>query len=149
MSEAIVDEARRWIGTPYRHQASCLGAGTDCLGLIRGVWRALFGAEPEAVPAYSMDWSEPQGQERLWDAAMRHLIEKPAGTEDPGDVILFRMRGGAVAKHLGIMSVVGPGAAFVHAYSGRGVVESALSAPWRRRIVARFAFPEEGALWQR
>ncbi|MGB3409057.1 MAG: peptidase, partial [Jannaschia sp.] len=29
------------------------------------------------------------------------------------------------------------------AYSGHGVVESPLSAPWRRRIVARFEFPEE------
>ena len=62
----------------------------------------------------------------------------------PGDVILFRMRDGAVAKHLGICTRAGRDARFVHAYSGHGVVESALSLPWRRRIVARFAFPEEG-----
>lgn len=34
---AIVAEARRWLGTPYRHQASVIGAGADCLGLVRGV----------------------------------------------------------------------------------------------------------------
>ncbi|NCO16648.1 MAG: peptidase, partial [Alphaproteobacteria bacterium] len=45
----IVAEARRWIGTPYVHQSSARGAGTDCLGLLRGVWRALYGVEPEAV----------------------------------------------------------------------------------------------------
>ena len=39
LSDKIVTEARRWIGTPYRHQAATRGAGTDCLGLIRGVWR--------------------------------------------------------------------------------------------------------------
>jgi hypothetical protein len=54
------------------------------------------------------------------------------------------MRAGAVAKHLGIAAETGARATFIHAYSGHGVVESALSLPWRRRIVARFAFPEEG-----
>jgi len=43
---AIVTEARRWIGTPYHHRASLRGVGTDCLGLIRGVWRALYDSEP-------------------------------------------------------------------------------------------------------
>jgi NlpC/P60 family putative phage cell wall peptidase len=33
-------EARAWIGTPDRHQASLKGMGCDCLGLVRGVWRA-------------------------------------------------------------------------------------------------------------
>ena len=47
----IIAEARAWIGTPYRHQASLQGVGCDCLGLVRGVWRALHGAEPEATPA--------------------------------------------------------------------------------------------------
>lgn len=139
----IVQEARRWLGTPYRHQASARGAGTDCLGLIRGIWRARFGDEPEAMPAYSWDWSEPQGAERLWQAATRHLVEKSLSEAAVGDVILFRMRAGSVAKHLGIVSALTPTPAFIHAYSGHGVVESALSAPWQRRVVARFAFPEE------
>lgn len=142
--ESIVSEARRWLGTPYRHQAALCGAGTDCLGLVRGVWRALYGAEPEAVPPYSMDWSEPAREERLWQAATRHLVVRDLDQEALGDVILFRMRSGSVAKHLGIVSGLSPRPAFIHAYSGRGVVESPLSAPWRRRIVARFAFPEEG-----
>ncbi len=137
----VVTAARRWIGTPYRHQASVRGAGTDCLGLLRGVWREVYGAEPEAVPPYSADWSEPQGEETLWHAALRHLELKPLSRPDAGDVLLFRMRDGAVAKHLGIQSEAGAQPTFIHAYSGHGVVESPLSAPWRRRIAARFAFP--------
>ena len=142
-NQRIVAAARGWIGTPYVHQASRRGAGSDCLGLLRGVWREVLGAEPEAVPAYTMDWSEPQGEERLWIAARRHLRPKPRGDEAAGDVLLFRMRDGSVAKHLGLQSDTGAAAAFVHAYSGHGVIESALSAPWRRRIAARFAFPTE------
>ncbi|MFV1876015.1 NlpC/P60 family protein [Nioella sp.] len=138
----VVQAARGWIGTPYLHQCSTRGAGCDCLGLLRGVWREVIGAEPEAIPAYTQDWSEPQGEERLWRAALRHLTPKPLAEEAPGDVLLFRMRDGAVAKHLGVQARTGQEASFVHAYSGHGVVESALTPPWERRIVARFAFPE-------
>lgn len=139
----VVRAARLWIGTPYVHQASTLGAGCDCLGLLRGVWRAVYGEEPEKIPAYSFDWSEPQGEERLWAAAARHLQEKPKGEEAKGDVILFRMRDRSVAKHLGLQARAGASPSFIHAYTGHGVVESPLSAPWRRRIAARFEFPEE------
>ncbi|MFC3614955.1 NlpC/P60 family protein [Lutimaribacter marinistellae] len=140
--DEVVAAARNWIGTPYRHQASVKGAGADCLGLVRGVWRAVQGDEPELPPAYSMDWSEPQGDERLWRAARRHLREVPVPGAMPGDVLLFRMRQGSVAKHLGILAREGEVPSFVHAYSGHGVVESPLSEPWKKRIVARFEFPE-------
>ncbi|HHI71894.1 MAG TPA: peptidase [Rhodobacteraceae bacterium] len=143
IGERVVQAARGWIGTPYRHQASAKGAGTDCLGLLRGVWRELYGAEPEDVPAYTPDWSEPQGDERLWRAALRHLEVQQGRAA--GDLLLFRMRAGGVAKHLGIAGRIGPEPTFIHAYTGHGVVESPLSRPWQRRIVARFSFPEEGS----
>lgn len=141
--EKVIQSARSWIGTPYIHQASVKGAGTDCLGLLRGVWRTLYGSEPEPVPAYSMDWSETQGDERLWRAASRHLSEKPTSECGLGDVLLFRMRSSSVAKHLGIIAATGNHPTFVHAYSHHGVVESPLSLPWQRRIAACFEFPAE------
>lgn len=142
LPDQIVAEARAWIGTPYVHQASARGAGTDCLGLIRGIWRRIYGCEPEVVPAYTPDWSEPAGHELLWQRAQAHLSQKPLGRAAPGDMLLFRMREGAVAKHLGVQGRAGDAPSFIHAYSGHAVVESALSRPWARRIVARFAFPE-------
>ncbi|WP_390915080.1 NlpC/P60 family protein [Pseudosulfitobacter sp. SM2401] len=141
MNGRVITAARGWIGTPYVHQASVRGAGSDCLGLLRGVWREVLGAEPETPPAYTMDWSEPQGEERLWAAALRHLKPKETDAEHGGDLLLFRMRSTGVAKHLGIAAETGASSTFIHAYSGHGVVESPLSAPWRRRIVARFEFP--------
>lgn len=145
MSRArIVAEARYWIGTPYRHQASTIGAGADCLGLLRGVWRAVYGQEPERPPAYTPDWSEPQREEALWSAARRHLVPKPVTECDIADVLLFRMREGSIAKHLGILAAAGSASTFVHAYQGHGVVESALTDAWRRRVVACFAFPGVG-----
>lgn len=139
--------AREWIGTPYLHQGSLRGVGTDCLGLLRGIWRGLYGAEPEAVPPYTADWAEPSREERLWAAAARHLVPVSVVTGGapgtPGEVLLFRMRDGGIAKHLGIAGDITPGReTFIHAYTGHGVIESPLSQPWRRRIAARFAFPE-------
>ena len=139
----VVDVARAWIGTPYLHQGTRRGVGTDCLGLLRGIWREVLGAEPVEVPAYTRDWSEPQGDEALWRAATEHLKAKPLDAAAEGDVLLFRMRHGAVAKHLGVQSNAGREARFIHAYTGHGVVESPLSRPWARRIVARFEFPRK------
>lgn len=137
-----VELARGWIGTPYLHQAARRGAGCDCLGLILGIWREMGGRTPD-LPPYSRDWSEPQGEESLWRTA-EHLLIPCEGAAEVGDIVLFRMRAGAVAKHLGLISQAGNAPQFIHAMSGRGVVESRLTRPWARRVVARFAFPETG-----
>ena len=143
VARAAVAAARAWIGTPYRHAASLKGAGADCLGLVRGVWRTLYGAEPEAAPAYTPDWDETAGDERLWRAARGHAREIAPAAARPGDLLLFRMRAGAPAKHLGVMARSAQGrSTVIHAYSGRGVVESPLGPAWSRRIVAAFRLPE-------
>ncbi|MFA8442850.1 NlpC/P60 family protein [Yoonia sp.] len=142
MNSQVVGIARSWLGTPYLHQASVQGVGCDCLGLLRGIWRTVYGHKPEAIPAYTQDWSEPQGDERLMAGAHRHLRDVSHAPLAAGQVILFRMRQGAVAKHLGIVSDAGGIPQFIHAYQGHGVVESPLSAPWRKRIAARFEFIE-------
>ena len=141
MSARVVAATRGWIGTPYMHQASVRGVGTDCLGLVRGVWAELFGREPERVPAYGPDWGETGSVELLLDAAGRHLERRRGGEAEAGDVLLFRMREGGIAKHLGIAAETGSRPTFIHAYSGHAVVESPLSSPWERRVVARFGWP--------
>ena len=157
---AVVAEARAWIGTPYHHQASVKGVGCDCLGLVRGVWRALLGTEPEAIPGYSSDWGEAGGQETMLAAARRHLIEIEPGAAGPGDVLVFRMRRGRMAKHAGIVAArsllapspnpsprgggeqaEGASLSFIHAQEGGPVCEVALSPWWRARVAAAFAFP--------
>lgn len=135
---AIVAEAKTWLGTPYRHQASAKGAGCDCLGLVRGVWRALYGAEPERLAPYTPDWAEAMGEETLYDAACRALVETPLSEKCAGDVLLFRMAPSAPMKHAAILVA---DERIVHAYWGRAVLESRLSFYWRARLGAAFAFP--------
>ena len=99
----ILAEARSWIGTPYRHQAAAKGAGTDCLGLLRGIWRAIHGSEPEVVPPYTEDWAEPGREEVLRAAADRWLVSKPRVLAAPADVLLFRMRDGSIADRKSVV----------------------------------------------
>lgn len=135
---AIVAETRKWIDTPYRHQASVMGVGTDCLGLVRGVWRALIGPEPEKPRPYTPDWAELRASDDLLDAARRWLNEIPVGAAREGDVLLFRMALGAPAKHVGIVTGADT---IMHAYWGRRVCQTHLVPWWRRRIAAAFSFP--------
>lgn len=142
MSCRVVVAAREWIGTPYRHQAACKGAGCDCLGLLCGLWRELVGPLPVAIGPYTPDWAEPQGDEVLLRTATALLRPADPAQSAPSDIVLFRMRRGSVAKHVGLLAEVGAQPTFIHSYSGHGVVESPLAPPWARRIVARFQFPE-------
>ncbi len=136
--DVVVRVARGWIGTPYHHQASRRLVGTDCLGLVRGIYRELYGREAEMPPAYSADWAEALGEETLLEAAARHLVPTPDLGPRAGDVLVFRMRRGTVAKH----AAVATGAtAMVHALETAGTVEVAINDWWRRRIAGAFRFP--------
>jgi NlpC/P60 family putative phage cell wall peptidase len=136
--DEIVRIARGWIGTPYHHQASAKGVGADCLGLVRGVWRELYGSDAEEPTAYSRDRGEASGRETMLEAARRHMIEVAPGDARPGDVLVFRLRAGAVAKHA---AVVATDATMIHAMEGCPVAEVPLGRWWRRHIAAAFAFP--------
>jgi NlpC/P60 family putative phage cell wall peptidase len=134
----IVAEARSWLGTPYRHQASLKGIGCDCLGLVRGVWRATLGAEPERAPPYAPDWAEASSAEPLAAAAARHLLAVDLADIALGDVLLFRWRAGMTAKHAAIVTAPD---LMVHAHDGAAVAEVALAPWWRRRLAYAFRFP--------
>jgi NlpC/P60 family putative phage cell wall peptidase len=133
----IVAAARGWIGTPYRHQASLKGVGCDCLGLLRGVWREVMGAEPEAPPPYAPDWAEA-GADTLAAAARRHLVEI-AGPVEAGHVLLFRWRDGLAAKHCAIATSRDT---MIHAHDGACVAEVTFRPWWQRHVAGVFAFPD-------
>lgn len=134
--------ARSWIGTPYHHQASARGAGVDCVGLVRGVYRALYGREAEVLPGYSRDWAEATGEETLIAVARRHLVEITPGAAQSGDILVFRYRPHLVAKHTAIVAATHiREPTLIHALEGADVAEVPFNDWWRRRIAAAFAFP--------
>lgn len=134
----IVSLAREWLGTPYVHQASAKGVGTDCLGLVRGVWHMLYGEAAELPPPYTPDWAERNGDELLRAAAKKWLNMLETPDLRAGDVVLFRVVPDGPAKHMGILSGTDK---FIHAYAGRAVCESWLNRWWLGRMTGQFCFP--------
>jgi NlpC/P60 family putative phage cell wall peptidase len=135
--DKVVAEARKFLGTRYRHQASTVGAGCDCLGLLRGIWRGLYGTEPITVPPYRADMRDPAYAAGLREAAERFL--RP--TDDDlaaGQVVLFRLGNVPEAKHCGVMVSA---TRFIHAQERLGVAEANLTESWARRVSGRFYFP--------
>lgn len=92
------------IGYPYRYGGTSPTTGFDCSGLIRYVYREAAGID---LPRTSAELS-----------ALK--TPKPAESAlQPGDLVLFRLRGGRKVNHAGIY--VGDGR-FVHAPSSGGQV---------------------------
>ena len=91
--DAIIDEARDWIGTPFVHQGTCKGVGADCLGFVYGVAKGL-GLVDCALPAYSR---EPTG-----DKLERGISEYLDRVRDlmVGDVMVFKFA--KYAQHVGV-----------------------------------------------
>lgn len=137
--------ARAWIGTPYVHGASVKGVGADCLGLLRGVWRDLYGDEPEPVPVYAPDWTAG-GRDTMRAAADRWL--KPVDGLHSGGVVLMGIGRSGLADHCGILAgAPGGSMTLIHAcnqrsFSFHGVMETTFAGVWARRSMGVWAWPQ-------
>ncbi len=135
---AIIAEARSWLGTPWRHQASVKGVGCDCAGLVRGVGNRLGlmdcreGTPGTAEFAGYGRAPEPKRMIRALD----RFMDRRGGVPQSGDVLLMRFD--RDPQHLAILTDEGT---IVHALSSAGrVVEHRLSPGWRARIVAAWGY---------
>lgn len=134
---AVVAAARRWIGTPYQHQASLRGEGCDCIGLVCGIWRELGRPPLPPLPPYGRDWAETCGRELLLEGLARHFQPQPIASRRAGLVAAFRWRPGAVAKHAAVLTAADR---MIHVHEGIAVSEVWLG-PWLlRRLCGLFSF---------
>ena len=141
----IVKKAEAWLGTPYRHRSSAQGLGCDCVGLIIGLYQTHHPMTQIKVPDYVPDWAEVSHQETLIKGLRQYLRPIDPKEARLGDVLVFRMKDHAMAKHAAILSaglsIDDAKAQIIHAYWGQGVVRSWLRPFWRKHIVGAFVFP--------
>lgn len=135
---AIIAAARRWLGTPYRHQGARLGVGADCLGVVLGVWREVYRTTPRHPSGYSPDWAEAARGEPMLGYCRDQMREVPTMARRPGDLVVFRWSAHVPAKHLGVLVAA---QAMVEARERHAVSLTTLTPWWTRRIAAVFAFP--------
>ena len=135
-AEHFVREARRFLGTPWRHMGRS-EAGVDCIGLVILAARRC-GLEVEEPPPYQR---EPQG-DALLQGLLRH--GRRVAEMAPGDLLLFRM--GLYGGHVGVATLHAAYRvpAVLHAYAPRRhVVEQPLDDELRRALVAVIRVAED------
>jgi cell wall-associated NlpC family hydrolase len=88
LRQAIIAEAETWLGTRFHHMEALKGAGTDCLGLIYGVYRAVGLVDEIKIPFYRADQMLHRDDESYLAGLMQYggrEVEHP----EPGDVAMF------------------------------------------------------------
>jgi NlpC/P60 family putative phage cell wall peptidase len=143
----VIELAKDWIGTPYLHGQSRFRYGSDCLGLVMGVWRDLYGCQYRGqIPPYRANWREIDPDLDILGLMSKAMIrlDNPLDAK-AGDVVLFSLKEGLPPKHMGILSndkkPWGADGRLIHAYWGQGVLESSLRPFWEGRAKAAFSFP--------
>lgn len=127
----IVEEARKWLGTPYHHQGRVLGHGVDCYGVIEMVGRTLGVPIPQGIT-----YSRIPNEEELIGYMDGYAQRIPLESAAMGDIIIlpfkFKMR------HMAILTDKG----MLHAYEPEGrVIEHAVDAKWRRLFRRAYQYP--------
>lgn len=141
---AVIEEARGWVGTPYRHQAVLKGVGSDCVGLIRGV-----GVAVGAMPARDDEWALFGGYSRTPNPRRMeegmHMFLVPLGDTPPvpGDIVWLQWRQD-LPMHLAILALGGAGRmTIIHSYSHIGrVVEHGFTQEWSGRVHSFWRYPD-------
>lgn len=133
----VVETARQWVGTPYRHQGRKKGHYVDCIGLIIGV-----GADLGTTVIAPDDYTDSPSGIMLMEKARVQFDEVLDRTEPlPGDIMVLWGWNRNEPQHFAIRSEHGGRATMIHAFSKRKlVVEHGIDKFWEKRLMALFTF---------
>lgn len=139
--QAILESARSFLGTPFRHQGRVKGVGVDCAGLVVQVAKETGYSDYD----YSGYGRQPDGRTlvTVMDANLQSIA---IADIRPGDVLVMRFD--REPQHLGIVTDYGdhygiaPGVlGLIHSYmDARKVVEHRLDDVWMRRVTHAYRF---------
>ena len=95
--KSITEIAKEWIGTPWVHNQSVKGIGTDCVGLILGIGKE-YGVIPDNF--YLPNYDRIPRQNNIIEFLNQQNYLKPINTVEPEAVMVFQV--GKIAGHVGI-----------------------------------------------
>lgn len=129
LRQAVVDEARTWLRTPYAHRQKAKGAGVDCALFPVAVYSACGLMPPnQDFGNYSTQWHVHHDEERYLEIVLRYSREVEA--PQPGDFALWKIC--RTFSHGGIVTAW---PRVIHSYVRRGVIEedASLAAEFREK----------------
>lgn len=110
MRMRTIEEAKSWLGTPYRQRARLKGIGVDCAQFVASVYKAVgIIPEGESIGLFSRDWFAHAKEEHYLLALMRHsrLIAETTcyrtTRAEPGNVVATRAGQSHRYNHAGII----------------------------------------------
>lgn len=131
--QQVIDEARQWLGTPWRHQGRLKGVGCDCVGHILMVPVALGLLSLDCDIAGYPRWPEPS---LMGEALDKHLDRVERADLRGADVLWLKPR--RVPHHLAIYTFDDT---IIHAIDlQRGVTEHRLDERWRAAIARVYRY---------
>lgn len=142
---AVIAEARRWVGTPFRHRHARLDRGVDCVGLVRGVADNLG-----AISITAEDWrpfelySRTPNPEKMGEAMAQFLIAAEVSPLDlaPDAHIAWMQWREGLPMHLGFAATFEDRRTIIHATESIGqCVEHDFSDLWRARVHSWWKLP--------
>jgi len=119
LRNAVVEEARTWLSTPFHHGQRCKGAGVDCGQLLLGVYHNVGCIPRITTEYYPADFHLHNSREWYLGIVQEwcdEIWEKPK----PGDVVLYKLDDGLVYSH-GVIVTNWP--EVIHAYIRHRKVE--------------------------
>ena len=88
--EAVVNEAKTWLGTPYHGNADIKGIGVDCGMFPLRVFSNVGLIEFHDPRPYPMQWPLHQSGERYLAIVLTYAHEIQETAVGPGDVVMFK-----------------------------------------------------------
>jgi len=126
----IVDTARGYLGTPFKHQGRLKGVGVDCIGLVMCVARDMGISHYE-----NTKYGRIPQRDMLLKEAKKHMTLIDKSDLQPGDVLLFQFIPNT-PQHFAIYA---GDSYIIHSYEQfEKVIEHRMDGAWERRIVACF-----------
>lgn len=131
----IVEEARTYLGTPFKHQGRVKGAGVDCIGLLQQTGKTLGLLDYDNTTYGRL----PRGNQLCMhlDNCMLRVL---GDNYSYGDVLVFWFMKEGEANHVGIATPHG----MIHTYAamagGGKVVENTLDNFWQKRLMGAYRY---------
>ncbi|KQU67780.1 MULTISPECIES: NlpC/P60 family protein [unclassified Rhizobacter] len=114
--EAVITEARTWLGTPYHHHGRLKGVGVDCGQSLCAIYEAAGVTAPIDPGTYSIAWHLHRGEE-LYIEWLQRVGATRTEAPSAGDVALFRF--GRTFSHGGVLV---DSRTVLHAYVHQAVI---------------------------
>lgn len=133
----IVEQARSWVGTRYRHQGRSKEKGVDCVGLILGV-----GAELDLQLIAPKYYAESPSSNLVLRYADQQLVRIENKELALGRVAILWGFDRNEAQHLAIVGEHAGRKTMIHSFSKAGrFLEHSWDSFWMKRLVRVYEFP--------